>query len=407
MSFQKMETFVSSAKKPRQSVSSAPPPLPPMPDKLTDNAPSFVAKSPPSDKYQTLSHPLTSTLKTRSSDSIPKQENGEGRTLLICGGIQMLCGLLMGVFGVLTLLHDASMAEYAGGVWSGAVAMICGLVGIMVGIRGCCSPEGSGTPSLGVTLYLALCLVTIAVCNLGLVLASTGLVRDAQRPNYYIPDENDPAGLPQPDMPLTNWAPVLANLGLLMTTTLLCITTVVAAFKVYRKVCPCTAPHDRLLGSDSPASSSYSSGSKQKLVKHWLGQQAAMYPSPGLLVYPPQLVMEGNQIYTVPSSIGYPQCITPIHGNPYPQRRRSTPHRTPRDVPAFQDSRRNRRRQRDIPKEKKREVTEEELEKTYTGLDREIAEEFISISMQQSSDSGDDKPRFGKENRVIGCITPM
>jgi hypothetical protein len=38
-------------------------------------------------------------------------------------------------------------------------------------------------------------------------------------------------------------------------------------------------------------------------------------------------------------------------------------------------------------KEKKKEITEEELDRTYTGLDREIAEEFISIAMQPKAGS--------------------
>jgi hypothetical protein len=35
-----------------------------------------------------------------------------------------------------------------------------------------------------------------------------------------------------------------------------------------------------------------------------------------------------------------------------------------------------------VPLEQQRPVTEEEVARTYTGLDREIAEEFITIAME-------------------------
>lgn len=50
-------------------------------------------------------------------------------------------------------------------------------------------------------------------------------------------------------------------------------------------------------------------------------------------------------------------------------------------------------------KKKEREITDEEIEKTYTGLDREIAEEFISIAMQP-------KPPSSRSESSISQIIP-
>lgn len=187
-----METSNSLTKSKSPNASNLPPalplPPPPAPKKKCDSTltPNLVAKSPPSDKY----HPLSSTLKTRCSDETNASGGGAGdrdaNQLLVFGGIQMMCGLLMGVFGVLTLLHDASMAELGGGLWSGAVAMSTGMVAVMTGLKSCYNPADT-VSTMGVTTYLAMCLVTIAVSNLALVLTSTGLVRDSQRPNYYSP----------------------------------------------------------------------------------------------------------------------------------------------------------------------------------------------------------------------------
>ncbi|KAG8272432.1 hypothetical protein J6590_040590 [Homalodisca vitripennis] len=96
------------------------------------------------------------------------------------------------------------------------------------------------------------------------------------------------------DSPLTDWAPVLASVGLLLITLLLLVSLVAAVLRVYRLVCPCTRrPQHRLL--ESPASSQYAT-SKQGLVHSWLGQQTStgplLYPAPqpGLIVYPPPLL---------------------------------------------------------------------------------------------------------------------
>lgn len=82
----------------------------------------------------------------------------------------------------------------------------------------------------------------------------------------------------------TNWAPVLANLGLLLATSVQCLTTMLAAFRFYRLVKSILAGEPRVSWPansrhGSPSCCSSSAGSKRKLVQKWLVQQAP--PSPG------------------------------------------------------------------------------------------------------------------------------
>jgi len=75
----------------------------------------------------------------------------------------------------------------------------------------------------------------------------------------------------------TNWAPVLANLGLLLATSVQCLTTMLAAFRFYRLVRLIVAGEQQTSWSNSRHRSSSccssSVGSKQKLVQKWLVQQ--------------------------------------------------------------------------------------------------------------------------------------
>jgi hypothetical protein len=78
-----------------------------------------------------------------------------------------------------------------------------------------------------------------------------------------------------------NWAPLLANCGLLLMACAQCLVTIVSGFRCYRQVCPCAGRRDRkqpsarwpLPDSPEPAGSFYSTSSKELLISNWLGQQ--------------------------------------------------------------------------------------------------------------------------------------
>ena len=138
-------------------------------------AETLVVKSPPDS--------FSSTLKTRSSTlsgSLQDDSRNQENPFLSLGVSQMLLGVLMAVFGVLAIVHEASMASVGAGLWGGAVAMASGLVGVLTGLRSWYSVRDVAPSRLSITAFLALCLVSLAVSNLVVVLAITGLVRDGQ-----------------------------------------------------------------------------------------------------------------------------------------------------------------------------------------------------------------------------------
>jgi hypothetical protein len=146
-----------------------------IPPSLADTPDPLVVKS-PADSF-------SSTLKTRSS-TVSGSFQGDGpaeeNSFLFLGVAQMLLGVLMAVFGVLAIVHEASLSNVGAGLWGGAVAMAAGVVGVMAGLRNCYSVRDASPSTLTVTSFLALCLVSLAVSNLVVVLAVIGLVRDGQ-----------------------------------------------------------------------------------------------------------------------------------------------------------------------------------------------------------------------------------
>lgn len=145
----------------------------------TDN---FVAKS-PSKHRRSLPKMETGT---NMDGGFPVIKASEGPVIVTFGGIQLVAGILMIAFGILAMLHEASLASVGAGLWGGAMGAAIGVVGIVAGFKGCYHTSDRISP-LAITVYLALCLVAIGVSNLALVLTATGLLRDSQRTDYFIP----------------------------------------------------------------------------------------------------------------------------------------------------------------------------------------------------------------------------
>ena len=118
------------------------PPLPPLPGGLHTaksnkytNETKFMLKSPPSNSgladpsaqptsntYQSLtnynSYYKYEKFSTASDNFVLKVSRSERNLVLILGTIQMTCGLLMVVFAVLAILHDAALSNFAAGKYS-------------------------------------------------------------------------------------------------------------------------------------------------------------------------------------------------------------------------------------------------------------------------------------------------
>lgn len=189
-----------------------------------------------------------------------------------------------------------------------------------------------------------------------------------------------------------------------------CLVTVVSGFRCCRQVCPCAKrggrkqPSSRwpLPDSPEPAGSFYSTSSKEMLISNWLGQQ---HRQNMLLITQPPIPGPCGPIFTLPSPppipppsvIGYhlPNApfLNPLVPRRYMMSRPATAlgnnmegARRMRDRSIGQRGRHGTKKRKRIsssqPVEPQRPVTEEEVAQTYTGLDREIAEEFITIAME-------------------------
>lgn len=154
--------------------------------------------------------------------------------------------------------------------------------------------------------------------------------------------------------------------------------------------------------SPEPAGSFYSTSSKEMLISNWLGQQ---HRQNMLLITQPPIPGPCGPIFTLPSPppipppsvIGYhlPNApfLNPLVPRRYMMSRPATAlgnnmegARRMRDRSIGQRGRHGTKKRKRIsssqPVEPQRPVTEEEVAQTYTGLDREIAEEFITIAME-------------------------
>ncbi|KAJ1527482.1 hypothetical protein ONE63_007455 [Megalurothrips usitatus] len=241
----------------------------------------------------------TSTTTTVSDASSGRaRSTSDENAFLFLGCVQALLGVLMAVFGVLAVLHRASMSGVAAGIWGGGVSFISGVVGIIAGLRSCYSSSlrggsGSGRPPIAPTAFMALSLVTLAVANLVLVLAAIGLVRDARTPDIQLLEEDQAgaseAGAPPPGS--SHWERVLASCGLLLASGLQLLAAIASGYRCYRLVCPCAArtarKHSPLYNQRSSGGSPdslhsvsglYSSGSKERLVSRWLTRQVPNGP---------------------------------------------------------------------------------------------------------------------------------
>ncbi|XP_050539951.1 uncharacterized protein LOC126904769 [Daktulosphaira vitifoliae] len=271
----------------------------------------------------------------------------------LIGLVQVVTGCLMIVFGVLSMLHEASVSSVGAGLWSGAMATGNGVVGLMASLNGCLSPERTLSP-LSITIYLALCLVSIGVSNLAIILTTIGLLKDSQKPFYIIPKDKIQYKALTADQLQTNWAPVLANLGLLLATSVQCLTTMLAAFRFYRLVRLIvvneTPPPWAGARYKSSSCCSSSVGSKQKLVQKWLVQQT------------PALDHRPHRNHSLSQSS-----------------RKSGVYEETESLPKWQTRQHNTQQRSERPERKSSRLVD--LQNVYSDMDREIVEEFISVTM--------------------------
>ncbi|XP_015609952.1 uncharacterized protein LOC107274903 [Cephus cinctus] len=308
-------------------------------------------------------------------------------------------GVILVVFGVLVLVHGASLGGSGAGLWAGAGALVAGALGVIATITTFTEKSQKGNSGFS-TAYLASSLVSLALSNMAAITALTAVVRDSQRvPEITLlslPDEED--DLVELE---GGWGGLQASIGLLIASVVELLISGYSCVTLTPRLCSC-------LRSNSETSEPEGKLKTHNMVHQWVVTQNLLpknqpiyvlqpvlpmhpmmqppyatmtppprnYPAPGM-ISPPGSIPIGTPGYklAVPPHLGHPN-------QPSSQMMRMKPRRHPGEHHPEQIH--DRKRHLQSKNEKKCQTIGEDqvdLAHTYTGLDKRISEEFISIAM--------------------------
>lgn len=86
-------------------------------------------------------------------------------------------GIVLVVFGILALVHGASLGGSGAGLWAGAGALVAGALGVVATL----ATSSTKTNSAFASAHLASSLIALALSNMAAITALTAVVRDSQR----------------------------------------------------------------------------------------------------------------------------------------------------------------------------------------------------------------------------------
>jgi len=86
-------------------------------------------------------------------------------------------GVVLVVFGILVLVHGASLGGSGAGLWAGAGALVAGALGVVATL----ATSSTKTNSAFSSAHLASSLIALALSNMAAITALTAVVRDSQR----------------------------------------------------------------------------------------------------------------------------------------------------------------------------------------------------------------------------------
>lgn len=150
------------------------------------------------------------------------------------GMAKCLLGLLLAAFGALALWEHAAMSNLGSGLWSGAVVLLSGVMGVMAGKK--------RSMVIYIVSFLVTSILALAAVGLLLIFAATGLARDSDAPWGYFVDQED--GNPVEflgTIPLRQ-RPVIVNAVLVALGTLEAILSLASIFICVREACQCYTP---------------------------------------------------------------------------------------------------------------------------------------------------------------------
>ncbi|KAL1495009.1 hypothetical protein ABEB36_010499 [Hypothenemus hampei] len=291
-----------------------------------------------------------------------------------------------------------SFFQLGGGIWGGMLAMITGISGILSAAKHVC-PFKHNAQKAAHTTFLALSLISVAVSQLIVVIACTGLARDVNsvefRESLEKPETLSTLGKLTEEI-AENYKGILFNIILIIVSSFECITAGIASYRSARELCPCFRKSEEYYQDNLNAHRSHALVSSWLMDKHGLSNSAV----PQIYLVAPSSTLERGSkmssvmpvpLYAIPAPLiqppimGYPLIPAPLGSIPSPiippQNRKHT-----KVYKYYMSRSRSRSRSREpTPRKSKsksyepQQMTEADLVRTYTGLDRAMAEEFIDI----------------------------
>ncbi|XP_078033704.1 uncharacterized protein LOC144468253 [Augochlora pura] len=312
-----------------------------------------------------------------------------------CG--QLLLGIVLVVFGILVLVHGASLGGSGAGLWAGVGALVAGALGVVATLATSSSKANSSFS----TAHLAASLVALALSNMAAITALTAIVRDSQRTPEMtlltVPGEDG-----EMDQVEGGWAGLLASIGLLVSSLAELLVSGYSCLILTPKLCGCLRTNNNEdLFCDGRLKT-------RNMVHQWVTAQSHVPKSQPIYVVQPMVPMHPmiQPPYGVPASAAkfpggfVPSRPMPISAPAYGTIPMIAPHmpyigrhpsqmirlKQKRPVGMDHESTVDRRRQVEgkvEPQKRMSSIGEDQVDlaQTYTGLDKKISEEFISIAM--------------------------
>ncbi|XP_017763419.1 PREDICTED: uncharacterized protein LOC108553138 isoform X2 [Eufriesea mexicana] len=311
-----------------------------------------------------------------------------------CG--QLLLGIVLVVFGILVLVHGAALGASGAGLWAGVGALAAGALGVVATL----ATSTSKTNSSFSTAHLAASLIALALSNMAAITALTAIVRDSQRTPEVtlltVPGENgDNAEVEG------SWAGLLASIGLLVTSLAELLVSGYSCLTLTPKLCGC------LRASNVDEAANDGRLKTRNMVHQWVTAQNHVPKSQPIYVVQPMLPMHPmiQSPYAMPAaSAKFPGGFMPAGPLPIAAPAYGAvpmlPHmpyagRPPSQIIRPKQKRHINMEHEDTTERKKQTERKTEspkrmssigedqvdLAQTYTGLDKKISEEFISIAM--------------------------
>ncbi|EGI66544.1 PREDICTED: uncharacterized protein LOC105145017 [Acromyrmex echinatior] len=304
-----------------------------------------------------------------------------------CG--QLLLGIVLVVFGILVLVHGASLGGSGAGLWAGAAALVAGALGVVATL----AASSTKTNSAFSSAHLASSLIALALSNMATITALTAVVRDSQRaPDVsFLSLSGDDSNVMEVDNGL---AGLLASIGLLVASVAELLVSGYSCLTLTPKLCGCL----RANTTDEMVIDGHLKTSN--MVHQWVVTQnhmpAKSQQPPVYLVHPMPvpihpMIQPPYGMSSTPGGFVSARSLPPMpfgampmlsHMPPYPGRPQSQMFRSKHKRQPFTDQEET-KRHTEVKNESPKMTNEDQVDlaQTYTGLDKRISEEFISIAM--------------------------